>query len=360
MRSRAGHGALIVHFGGMRSISIRDIAAETGFSKSTVSLALRGFDSVAPETRERVLEAAKKMGYRANPLVSALMTQQRMGRAAEGAPTVGIVELYPTASPGTIKHLDRGFFAVRAAADLAGYQLNRFSIHNQTTMRPARLVQIIKNRGIPGIILIHGGDLDKSWQIDWSGHCVVELASPKPVYHSVKIDYISSARLVISEFRRRGYRRIGWVTPPSIEAYSNFRWRLGFMEYVWSLRPRDRVPLFAETPYTKESVLSWYHNYKPDVVFATGDTVMNWLIEGGVRIPEDVGFAAEGLLPDMIGKVAGLDTNYDLRMAEAIHLLDGLLRRNQVGPRNPPVVVNVPCCWVDGPTVRAVQDGSHQ
>ena len=44
-------------------VTIIEIAAEAGISKSTVSLVLKGSDAVHPETRERVNAAIRKLGY---------------------------------------------------------------------------------------------------------------------------------------------------------------------------------------------------------------------------------------------------------------------------------------------------------
>lgn len=50
-----------------RRIGIRDIAAEAGVSKTAVSYALNGTGRLDPKTRERILEIARRLGYRANP-----------------------------------------------------------------------------------------------------------------------------------------------------------------------------------------------------------------------------------------------------------------------------------------------------
>ena len=54
---------------------MRDIAAASGVSQSTVSRVLSGVESripIAAETRERILEAARSLGYRPNPLARGL------------------------------------------------------------------------------------------------------------------------------------------------------------------------------------------------------------------------------------------------------------------------------------------------
>ena len=55
-------------------VTSKDIAREVNLSQPTVSRILNGqwYDRVTPETRERVFEAAKRMGYQTNRLASAL------------------------------------------------------------------------------------------------------------------------------------------------------------------------------------------------------------------------------------------------------------------------------------------------
>jgi LacI family transcriptional regulator len=48
------------------AVTIKDLAAELGLSITTISRALNGYADVGEKTRERVVEAAKRMGYRPN------------------------------------------------------------------------------------------------------------------------------------------------------------------------------------------------------------------------------------------------------------------------------------------------------
>lgn len=60
-----------------RVVSQSAIARAAGVARTTVSLALRGGDGLAPETVERVMAAAQTLGYRPNNLVQAI----RRGRS---------------------------------------------------------------------------------------------------------------------------------------------------------------------------------------------------------------------------------------------------------------------------------------
>ena len=59
-----------------RYATIKDIAKELNISTSTVSRALADRWDVKPETRERVLETAKRLNYRPNVLAKNLLSQR--------------------------------------------------------------------------------------------------------------------------------------------------------------------------------------------------------------------------------------------------------------------------------------------
>ena len=53
-------------------ITLADIAAVTGYTINTVSRALKNKDDISRETRERIQNTAKEMGYVRNYLASSL------------------------------------------------------------------------------------------------------------------------------------------------------------------------------------------------------------------------------------------------------------------------------------------------
>ena len=66
----------------MRRVTIRDVAAEAGVSIGTASKALNGQGKLRAETRERVAEAAQRLGFAPNTLAQALLAGGR--RTAAG------------------------------------------------------------------------------------------------------------------------------------------------------------------------------------------------------------------------------------------------------------------------------------
>jgi LacI family transcriptional regulator len=69
-------------------VTLQDIADRLGVSVATVSRALAGYSDVAENTRQRVLKAAKEMGYRPN-IIARRLQQQRTETLGFVIPTHG-------------------------------------------------------------------------------------------------------------------------------------------------------------------------------------------------------------------------------------------------------------------------------
>jgi LacI family transcriptional regulator len=82
--------SLSVAFIGASNVRVRlkDIAAKVGFSVTTVSRALGGYDDVAEETRRLIVQTAEEMGYRPN-VVARRLQKQRSDTLGFVIPTFG-------------------------------------------------------------------------------------------------------------------------------------------------------------------------------------------------------------------------------------------------------------------------------
>ena len=59
-----------------RTLTLRDVSEASGVSEMTVSRVLRGRGDVSQATREKVLQAAKSLGYVPNKIAGALASQR--------------------------------------------------------------------------------------------------------------------------------------------------------------------------------------------------------------------------------------------------------------------------------------------
>ena len=56
-------------------VTIRDVAKKAGYSITTVSRALNGFDDVNEETRAKIMAVAKELNYQPNRVARSLVTK---------------------------------------------------------------------------------------------------------------------------------------------------------------------------------------------------------------------------------------------------------------------------------------------
>src|SRR6185312_16192999 len=86
--------------------TLQEVADRAGVHRSTVSLALRDHPRISESVRRKIQSLAQQLGYRINPLVSALMQSRRSGRAVKHL-TLAYVTNYPTRYGWRPEHHDR-------------------------------------------------------------------------------------------------------------------------------------------------------------------------------------------------------------------------------------------------------------
>src|SRR4051812_17719721 len=74
-------------------IVMKDVAKAAGCSMYAVSSALNQRGRVSSAVRSRILEAARRLGYRLNPYVSSAMALARGGSAGGEIGTIAIISL---------------------------------------------------------------------------------------------------------------------------------------------------------------------------------------------------------------------------------------------------------------------------
>ncbi len=121
-----------------RRIRLEDVAAEVGLSAASVSLVLRGVPGPSAATRERVLAAAARLGYRADRTASLL--------ARRRTHLLGV--------PVTLRDAFRTELAeeVQLAADAAGYTVALSAITG--AQDEARVVETLLDLRCEGLLLL--------------------------------------------------------------------------------------------------------------------------------------------------------------------------------------------------------------
>lgn len=186
-------------------VGIRDVAAAAGVSVASASVAINGRAGVSEQTRQRVLQAARRLGYRANPQAQAL----RRGRTS----IYGLV----------VRNFTNPFFidvisgAEEVAAE-AGATLLVLDSH-YSLERERRHVAAMADRQCAGLAIapVGPGDGLTQWQSLRPGLPTVALnAAAEAVTGVIRVcpDNVQAVRLPMLRLAELGHARVGFLSAP--------------------------------------------------------------------------------------------------------------------------------------------------
>ncbi|MDQ8183105.1 LacI family DNA-binding transcriptional regulator [Pelagicoccus sp. SDUM812005] len=334
--------------------SCKTIAKEAGVSRMTVSMALRDHPRVAPETRERIKEIAKRQGYTPDPNLTELMRYLRKRDISKEEPVIAI--LNPKRAP--LKKLCKDSLLIREGvkqrAEELGFKTEDFWLH-EPGMRLKRIVQILETRGIRGIVVLPVEDLHDVFSLpeeNFTGVATCGVAA-KLGYNQVHPHFYQSMHMGVSSLMNQGFKRIGFCITDSEDERSNHLYQSYLLWHQKNTPAKDRVPILSSKEITKDALVKWVKKGKPDVVLSPNVEHYQWLKEAGFNIPEDLSFAALNPATDDTGEIAQVRIGFRKIGATAVDLLKSKLANEQVGPLQNPAVTLIRGEWVDGKSVKA-------
>ena len=337
-----------------KRITMADVASVAKVHQTTVSLALRNDPRLPRATRLRIRALAESMGYRPDPMLSALNFYRTSGDAAKTQPSMAFIMRSRADLPA------ENFFAVeqflqgaRRAAERMGYRLVAFPI-DDTPSEGARLSRILKSRGVWGIII---GALDagvRELSMDWdcfSGLCI-ESQHLGLSLHRVANNQSGSTRIAVRRLFELGYRRIGLAVGEIEETSLGKPFTAGYLIEVHEHRGLRSLPpllLRSEDPGATAARLgSWVRGHKIDAVLGNWSNIPELLRMAGLSIPRDVGVATLDYNPHR-GAIAGIRQSHELVGERAVEALALLMKTNQRGLISLPNTTLVDGLWQDGP-----------
>lgn len=337
-------------------ITMQMIADEAGVSRMAVSLALRNSPKISVDTRHRIHEIAQRLGYRPNPLVSALMTQLRDIKRVPRPTTIAYVTAHATLDgwrlPGPFVDFYEGS---RERAEALGYTLEEWWAA-KPGMSEQRFSEILYNRSIHGLLIAPLPAGVRSIELDWPHFATgtIGFSVASPVLHRASNDQYLSILLALEKLTELGYQRIGFAMTDEQDERVKRKWSAGYLVHQQELPPEERIPLLLSKASFREEFVAWFQANQPDAIVSQDPEVPAILSSLGVKVPDDVGFAHLALT-DRDSGYAGINQNSRLVGASAIDIVDAQLRRNERGLSPAPKTVLILGRWIDGPTVREVK-----
>ncbi|MFH1498734.1 MAG: LacI family DNA-binding transcriptional regulator [Verrucomicrobiota bacterium] len=191
----------------------RKIAELAGVSVFSVSCALRNRPGVSEATRERIREVALSVGYKPNPLVTALMTRHRTqnNRRQMRAIIACLFDKVTRANRARVSTNRESHAGYLAACDEAGFITEEFIVEDFKS-NPRRLFSALRARRVPGVI-IQAGILPEWCSTGWEHYALASVGNRQLNLpsHFAGTDHYRNSWLAAAKLSELGYRRIGFA-----------------------------------------------------------------------------------------------------------------------------------------------------
>lgn len=312
--------------------TIKDVAREAGVTSATVSYVLNNSGRVSAATRQRVLEAARRLNYR--PSITA-----RNLRSGESR-IIGYA--WHTERPGEWTPVMQQFlYNLSEAAEAAGYHILTFI--TDAADPAATYIELAEMQRVDGFILANT-DVD-----DPRIHRLLELnipfasfgrANDRWDFSYIDVDGEDGMRQVIEHLAAQGHERIAFIRWPTLSLAGSYRAR-GYRDTLAALGLQSDELWLVEAENTPahgyeaaQQLMARPGPLQPTAIACVSDViaigVLNYLHDHGIVPGRDVavtGFddipAAEHITPPLTSVRQPLDTIGQRLMEMLLDILHG-------------------------------------
>ncbi|MFI3318229.1 MAG: LacI family DNA-binding transcriptional regulator [Rikenellaceae bacterium] len=275
----------------MKRITIKDIAEDLTISVSTVSRALTDDKNIRSETKERVLEAAKRLGYKPNPVA----TNLKFGRTN----TIGVIvpEMVTPFASQVINGIQEVLNQEKIKVIIAE--------SHESWQRESENIAMMERFMVDGIIVClcdYTQNREKYLELQQEGLPMVffdRIPRKMDVSQVIVDDYIKSFFL-IEHLIRSGRKRIVHLHGPEY-VYNSMERAKGYRDALAKFNIPHEPALvinsgiqFEDGARAAEELVA--SGIEFDAIFAFTDTVaigaMNKLLDLGIEIPKQVAVAS--------------------------------------------------------------------
>jgi DNA-binding LacI/PurR family transcriptional regulator len=275
-------------------ITIRDVAKESGFSSTTVSIVLNDAPLaryIPPVTKKRIEKAAKKLGYRPNLFARSLRSKR--------SHTVGVMVFDMTDPYCTL--ILRG---IENSLYQSSFLPILTDVHNERA-RFERYLEMLLDRRVEALIVLANWlfvDIDVLADLEKSSIPTVMIGRElqTDTVSSVIVDNEVGAHLALEHLHQLGHRKIAFIRGPKTLADSAPRWQ-GIRTFAKSAGLELDSRLILDLPESGDPISSFEAGYKlteelikrkrPFTALMAFDDVTAFgairaLAKAGLRVPE--------------------------------------------------------------------------
>jgi LacI family transcriptional regulator len=265
--------------------SIKDVAKEAGVSIATVSRVLNDVDVVNEETKKKVKDAIKKLGYRPNIIARSLKTQRTK--------TIGI--LIPDISSQLYPEI------VRGTEDVANiYDYNIILCNSDSDLEKEKeYLRVLKEKMVDGLLYMSSSlepeivELIKELEIPT---VLIETIDKEKTFPSVSIDNREAAYDAVTYLLNKGNKKIAYIGIHKDAVNANAARYFGYEDALkeQGIEIDENLLHFGEIKAKEgyDGIIEILSKTEVDAVFCTTDElamgVINALRDKGIKVPEDV------------------------------------------------------------------------
>ena len=337
-------------------VTQQDVARAAGLSQTAVSMALRNSPEVSAAAIRVVRRVADRLGYRPDPLISALMAQRQNRRKNSFRAKIAFLSAYSRREEWRDSAYAAGcFLGAQQAAAGRGYLCEPVWLR-EPGIGAARLSRILWTQHFQGLLFAPLPVDFPMLAIDWTKFAALSLdySLARPVLNRVVDDHAFGIERVLAEIARRGYRRPGLVLRSSQDVRTHHS-RLGVFLVHRGLQPdwREVPPLILpEDRWDARLFGAWVKRARPDVVLTEAIELPAAVRALGLHVPRELGIAFFHK-EQSARALSGLQINSEQVGATAANILIRMIETNERGPALVPTTTLVQSfTWNDGRTLR--------
>jgi LacI family transcriptional regulator len=201
------------------AVTMRDVANASGFSPATVSIVLNNAPLaryIAPATKKKIEDSARKLGYRPNVMARFLRSKRTH---SVGVMFFDVTD--PFCTP-ILRGIENSLFQGSYVPILA-------DAHNQRN-RFERYLELLLERHVEALVVVANWlFVDIHLLADFSKHNIpaatIGWELPGDTVSSVMVDNEAGGRLAMEHLLKLGHRKIGYIRGPKTLIDSGPRWK---------------------------------------------------------------------------------------------------------------------------------------
>ncbi|QYY35065.1 LacI family DNA-binding transcriptional regulator [Ruficoccus sp. ZRK36] len=333
------------------------MAKAAGVHRATVSLAFKNHPSLPQATRDRIQKIAEEMGYRPDPVLSALSAY----RSSLQIRSFHGVIAWLAINDDNIKYNWRNlriftqyYEGAKERADKYGYQLEVFEM-TPDEMSFQRMASILKARNVNGILLCPQPHAHMVLDFKWDDFSFITFGYTlmEPKLHTVTSTQYRSTCMVMEKMHQRGYRKIAFAFSPIhdertdhnfLAAYLVWQQKIGekpiIIDFQTNNGPRLKRQLeeLAENGNKVEAIVSGSHN------------TAHMLEQVGVRVPQDVAIACPLMVTTNSSMSGVCEDGINIGRVAVDHLTNMMLRGERGIPERA-LRIHAEGIWAEGRTL---------